>query len=353
MAFYIRCIRCVIFTQTDFIAHEVRNPLSASISACTFLEATLKGKEKLSEEDHREVEEDLSIIDSSLKFSADLLRSMLDVHRASNKQMELEYEPVDILSDIFVPVSVLVRIEYVCLYGFVDCIESFFVCNTLGISQSRGWFAYTRSFQIYMRDKNFEFLTECNPRDLCIHGDKLRLEQIMLNLARNASKFVDEGFVRLRAEVVDGSVRLICEDSGPGIPPEKVPLLFNKFQSSLDCVAQGTGVGLNLCKALVDLMGGEIFLDESYTSGFKSNKGTRIVVDLRSAPLVVLPRHEERTTIDMKKASSVLSSHKSSCCSELSSSILSSQKSTACSEEDTKDDTSVTDHSTCYYLRNK
>ena len=64
-----------------------------------------------------------------------------------------------------------------------------------------------------------------------------------MNLGRNSVKFVETGFVRLQAEVVDDNVELSVSDSGPGIPAEKRKLMFNKFQESLDILSQGTGIG--------------------------------------------------------------------------------------------------------------
>jgi len=84
---------------------------------------------------------------------------------------------------------------------------------------------------------------EC-PEGLMVRGDRMRLKQIILNLSANASKFVDCGYIRLRAAVVNGSVELSVEDSGSGIPPEKRQRLFFKFQESLDSLNQGTGIGL-------------------------------------------------------------------------------------------------------------
>jgi CheY-like chemotaxis protein len=113
----------------------------------------------------------------------------------------------------------------------------------------------------------------------------LRLKQILLNLGRNATKFVEEGFIRFRAAVVNGSVQLYVEDSGQGIPEEKRHQLFGKFQESLDSLSQGTGIGLCLCKTLVDLMGGELWIDDAYDSGVEGCPGTRFVIDLHVPPL--------------------------------------------------------------------
>jgi CheY-like chemotaxis protein len=85
--------------------------------------------------------------------------------------------------------------------------------------------------------------------------------------------------------VIENSVRLVVEDSGPGVPEEKRDLLFARFQESLDHLSQGTGVGLFLCKKLIELMGGEISLDNDYVSGVDGCRGTRIVVELRTDPI--------------------------------------------------------------------
>jgi CheY-like chemotaxis protein len=120
---------------------------------------------------------------------------------------------------------------------------------------------------------------------LYIMTDRLRLKQIVLNLGRNSTKFVETGFVRLKAEVIDDKVRLSVEDSGSGIPEEKRRNLYDRFQESLDTLNQGTGIGLNLCRKLIHLMGGKIWLDQSYHSGIENCPGARFVIDLNT-PLV-------------------------------------------------------------------
>lgn len=80
---------------------------------------------------------------------------------------------------------------------------------------------------------------------------------------------------------------IYIEDSGPGIPVEKRKKLFAKFQESLDSLHQGTGIGLCLCLNLMDLMGGEISLDEEYDSGIHGQPGSRFVIRLNCPPLVM------------------------------------------------------------------
>lgn len=170
---------------------------------------------------------------------------MLDMHRAANKQMKVVIAPADLLEDV-------------CM-------------STKNMLYLRG-------------NKKIEVLVDCPP-NLMVDTDRLRLKQIALNLANNSLKFVERGFVRIRALVVNNSVRLHIEDSGPGIPVEKRPRLFAKFQDSLDQLSQGTGIGLNLCKNLALLMDGDLWLDETYHSGIEGYPGSCFVVDLKRPPL--------------------------------------------------------------------
>lgn len=184
----------------DFIAHEVRNPVAAAMAACNFVQAEINKKDPLQDNDARELaREDMNIIDNALKFVNDLLRNMLDMHRAASKQLQVNMAPTDLLHDILEPVSGM----------------------------------------LYRRGSKVKMLVEC-PENLWIMADPLRLKQVILNLGRNSSKFIDEGFIRLKAEEVDGNVKLYVDDSGSGIPPEKRDRLFAKFQESLDLLSQGT-----------------------------------------------------------------------------------------------------------------
>jgi signal transduction histidine kinase/CheY-like chemotaxis protein len=204
------------------------------------------------------IREDMIIVDQSLHFINELLKSMLDMHKVANRQIRLSLDALSVRDDVFLPVQGM----------------------------------------LYQRDETFKIQIDC-PADLVIVGDRLRLQQVVMNLARNAAKFVQRGYIRLRASVIvttttannnsNGNnntmiqrelVVLHVEDSGPGIPMDKRSNLFQRFQESLDSLNQGTGVGLYLCKKLVDLMDGALYLDESFDSGVEGFPGTRIVVSL-------------------------------------------------------------------------
>jgi signal transduction histidine kinase len=93
---------------------------------------------------------------------------------------------------------------------------------------------------LLQRDGKVRVVIDCDP-NMYAMADRLRLNQVVLNLGRNSSKFVEEGFIRLGVRLVDDDViQMFVEDSGPGIPLEKRKLLFTKYQESLDMLSQGT-----------------------------------------------------------------------------------------------------------------
>lgn len=171
------------------------------MSACSFVKTALKQKEPLRDEESIiTTREDVNIIDNALKFVNDLLRNMLDMHRATNKKMKVSLTPTDILHDVLEPVQSMLMQRG----GKIDV-------------------------QVSCEDSTFAL------------ADRLRLNQVMLNLGRNSAKFVDEGFIRLSAKAFEnGIVQVSVEDSGPGIPEKKKKMLFQKYQESLDMLSQGT-----------------------------------------------------------------------------------------------------------------
>ncbi len=106
-----------------------------------------------------------------------------------------------------------------------------------------------------------------------VRGDRLRIQQILLNLVGNAVKFTSEGRVEVRVEndvdtrlSEDGKHRIAftVSDTGPGIPLDKQDVVFEPFmQADLSTTRRfgGTGLGLAICRTLTEIMGGEITLD--------------------------------------------------------------------------------------------
>jgi len=191
---------------------QVRNPLACATAALNLAAAGTRELNVQNNSTKERVLDDLNVVDSSLDYVNNLLRSMLDMNKASSGQIKIEESPTDILRDVLQPSAALLS---------------------------------TRE-----RGTRVEVVVDCPP-DLIVETDQLRLKQMVLNLSVNASKFVERGFIRLRAaecaaddagsrnvDVERGdspkSVRLFIEDSGPGVPPEKEDHLFSEaFQESL------------------------------------------------------------------------------------------------------------------------
>jgi len=113
-------------------------------------------------------------------------------------------------------------------------------------------------------------MTAVGPAHRLVMFDDLRVRQVLLNLLNNAVKFTDQGRIRLDVEVRDGPdealLRFSVKDTGIGVPSDKIDRLFKRF-SQVDGSASrafaGAGLGLSICKGLVELMGGRIGVDSA------------------------------------------------------------------------------------------
>src|SRR5271169_4617038 len=125
-------------------------------------------------------------------------------------------------------------------------------------------------------DKNLEFLIAA-PHDLSqkLVGDPLRLGQILINLVNNAVKFTKHGevlvSVALEEQLADRvKVRFSIRDSGIGMTPEQSAKLFQAFSQADTSTTRkygGTGLGLSISKRLVEMMGGEIWVESIHGTG--------------------------------------------------------------------------------------
>lgn len=97
--------------------------------------------------------------------------------------------------------------------------------------------------------------------------DDSRLQQLLINLLINATKFTTEGSITLEIQKEsDDTVVFSVTDTGCGIPPENQGRIFNRFEK-LNEGAQGTGLGLSICQLIVEQIGGRIWIDPEYTAG--------------------------------------------------------------------------------------
>jgi signal transduction histidine kinase len=111
-----------------------------------------------------------------------------------------------------------------------------------------------------------DFKFETKHDTLKIVADKQLMTQILINLLNNASKFTKKGSITLNLSGNDKYITVSCTDTGIGIPLEKQKNIFDQFVK-LDERSQGTGLGLALCKSIIEHYNGLIWVDNEYTDG--------------------------------------------------------------------------------------
>ena len=111
--------------------------------------------------------------------------------------------------------------------------------------------------------KGVQLILETSPFDLWIKSDETKIRQIVTNLVSNALKFTFKGSVNIGYENKEDFLEFYVQDSGIGIPDEFHDSVFERFrqvEASLTKKAGGTGLGLSICKALIGILGGNIWL---------------------------------------------------------------------------------------------
>jgi len=139
------------------------------------------------------------------------------------------------------------------------------------------------------RNKGIELVTEIDPKlPESYLGDPTRTRQILNNLLSNAIKFTNTGEVKIRAKHANGTVRMEVIDTGIGMSSEGLNRIFSPFaQANPDTTRLygGTGLGLTLCRQLVERMHGKIVLDS------EPDRGTHFTV------ILPLPVHQPEAAI--------------------------------------------------------
>ena len=112
-----------------------------------------------------------------------------------------------------------------------------------------------------------ELLFETSLEELYIETDDSRLQQVLINLLINATKFTPDGSITLKLEKQSEEMALFSvTDTGCGITKEKQASIFRRFEK-LDENAQGSGLGLSICQLIIEHIGGKIWIDPDYTGG--------------------------------------------------------------------------------------
>ncbi len=210
------------------MSHEIRTPMNAILGLSQLLlNSSLSDKQR----------SDLNKIKNASDALLSILNDILDVSKIEAGRLELEQTQ----------------------FRLTDVIKQL-----------------TDVVSMRLQEKGLNFELEIDERlDMALIGDPLRLSQVLINLVNNAIKFTPQGSIRLQVALLKqegGRVELQFEvvDTGIGISPDKQALLFKPFtqaDSSTTRMYGGTGLGLTICRSLVDMMGGGIEVESQAGQG--------------------------------------------------------------------------------------
>ena len=158
-------------------------------------------------------------------------------------------------------------------------------------------------FESIARHKNLQFNYEPNVEDGCtILSDRLKIKQILSNLISNGIKYTLEGSVTFKARMGRNLVVFDIDDTGVGIPQDKLEEVFKPFVriETYNQFAEGSGYGMSVVKGLVDLLGGEIHIESEVGKGTQFE--VRIPVGMVDSP----SEEQDGTAVDKNKPLNIL-----------------------------------------------
>ena len=213
------------------MSHEIRTPLNAIVGFSSLLTSTENAAEK---------ELYNSLIGHNNKLLLNLINDVIDLSKIESGYLEL-------------------RPDWVNLTELLD--------------ESVAEYAH----QV---PSGVELLTNYPAHDSLVELDKLRIKQILSNFLSNALKNTTTGHVEVFYEVDHQSVRIGVKDTGRGIPQNMLEKIFERFEK-LDSFAQGAGLGLPICKLIVEKMNGRILVDSQL------GIGTTFIIELPCRSMIV------------------------------------------------------------------
>jgi signal transduction histidine kinase len=127
-------------------------------------------------------------------------------------------------------------------------------------------------FNLVSERKNIQLKRFCdiNNEEVIIRSDKTKLIQILANLLSNSLKFTEKGIIIIGYRVEENNILFYVSDTGIGIPQNNFQKIFDRFfkvEESEYKLYEGTGIGLSICKAYVELLGGHIWLNSTVDEG--------------------------------------------------------------------------------------
>ena len=199
------------------MSHEIRTPLNAIIGFSSLLHYV---------ENEQEREQYISLINHNNQLSLKLINDVLDLSKIEAGHIELHSEwfnPAELIEESIteyernVPAGVKLFARYPAAPGQIE-------------------------------------------------HDPMRIKQILNNFISNALKNTVQGYIEVYYETDTDGIRISVSDTGCGIPPDKLGMIFERFEK-VDSFAQGAGLGLSICKSIVEKMNGVITVDSTMGVG--------------------------------------------------------------------------------------
>lgn len=203
------------------ISHEIRTPLNAIVGFSSMLVGTMNAS--------KEQKEYCAIIETNSQLLLQLISDVLDISYLESGKQQFNYKKCEIIS----------------------------FCRNIVLAANQN------------KKKDIELQFQPFSPTYELYTDPLRLQQIITNLLNNALKFTPEGgHIRLAIEKDEKNERLLFSvtDTGCGIPEDKHNDVFERFEK-LNIFAQGTGLGLPICRMVIQCLKGEIWIDKNYKKG--------------------------------------------------------------------------------------
>lgn len=208
------------------MSHEIRTPLNAIVGFSQLMTENAKDSEK----------EDMGLYAQMINGNSELLLTLvgdvLDIAKMESGEIKMNLQPCSLQA----------------------------ICN-LAVSNVKH--RTKAGVKMY-----FQADDATTSGDVCLTTDATRLEQVLINFLTNATKFTSQGEIVLSYSVDADNRQVIfaVTDTGIGIPKDKAEVIFERFEK-LDSFAQGTGLGLHICRLIANMLKGKVMVDTSYTGG--------------------------------------------------------------------------------------
>ena len=216
------------YTKDKFfsiVAHDLRGPFHALLGLS---EALSEDIDELSNEEIKEYNKD---INTSLKRQYELLNNLLHWSRLQN-------------------VNYALSLEKVCLFDEIN--------NTI------------QTLELASTSKELSIKNDVE-KDVCINADRTMIQLVIRNIISNSIKFSDKnGSIKIYSEQFDGKVKVSVSDRGVGIPAKDLDKIFKidvQYSTAGTMDEKGTGLGLTLCKEIIEKLGGSISINSELGKG--------------------------------------------------------------------------------------